>query len=209
MFPASSRYELLPGLLLGFHGTDEETAEKVLAGTDQLKPSRNDYDWLGHGIYFWEYSPERARAFATQGIADRKITRGKIKKPAVIGAVIDPKHCLNMLEASALEQARGAHDLLEFMQEGPMPENKGGDDLRARYLDCAVIETLHQAREMRNRQLMAESKGEMPPYATVRGAFFEGTPLYPGAGFRAKTHVQICVRDLSCIKGYFRPIERN
>lgn len=82
-----------------------------------------------------------------------------------------------------------------------MPENKGGDDLRARYLDCAVIETLHQAREMRNRQLMAESKGEMPPYATVRGAFFEGTPLYPGAGFRAKTHVQICVRDLSCIKG--------
>jgi hypothetical protein len=206
MFPPSSHYELLPGLLLGFHGTDEDTAEKVLAGKDQLTPSRNDYDWLGHGIYFWEYSPERALDFATQGIAERKITRGKIKKPAVIGAVIDPKHCLNMLAASALEQLRGAHELLEFIQEGPMPENKDGADLRARYLDCAVIETLHQAREMRNRWLMAESKGAMPPYATVRGAFFEGTALYPGAGFREKTHVQICVRDLSCIKGYFRPI---
>ncbi len=25
---------------------------------------RNDYDWLGHGIYFWEKNPERAYDFA-------------------------------------------------------------------------------------------------------------------------------------------------
>ena len=206
MFPASSHYELLPGLLLGFHGTDEETAEKVLTGKDHLRPSSNDYDWLGHGIYFWEYSPERAMAFATEALADAKVTRGKIRKPAVIGAVIDPKHCLNMLESSALEQVRRAHEFLEFMHEGPMPENKGGKDLRARYLDCAVIEMLHQAREMRDRMLKTEGQGKMPPYATVRGAFFEGDPIYAGAGFHEKTHVQICVRDISCIKGYFRPI---
>lgn len=50
-----SRYEILPGLLLGFHGTDEETAEKDLAG-EALESSANEYDWLGYGIYFWEYN---------------------------------------------------------------------------------------------------------------------------------------------------------
>lgn len=47
---ANARYEILPGLLLGFHGTDEATAERVLAGKEHLKPSKNSYDWLGHGI---------------------------------------------------------------------------------------------------------------------------------------------------------------
>lgn len=206
MLPSSSRYELLPGLVLGFHGTDEVTAEKVLSGDCHLDPSRNDYDWLGHGIYFWEYSPQRALDFATQGLADKKITKGKIRKPAVIGAVIDPKLCLNMLEASALAQVRYAYELLEMTHDGPMPKNKGGLDLRGRYLDCAVFDTLHQFREATDRRLLTEGKGRMPPYDTVRGAFWEGNELYSGAGFREQSHVQICVRDLSCIKGYFRPI---
>ena len=45
-----------------------------------------------------------------------------------------------------------------------------------------------------------------PPIDTVRGAFIEGSPIYRGAGFRAKNHIQLCVRNLSCIKGYFRPL---
>ncbi len=36
--------------------------------------------------------------------------------------------------------------------------------------------------------------------------FQEGAPLYPGAGFSTKNHIQVCVRDPSCIRGYFRPI---
>lgn len=36
------------------------------------------------------------------------------------------------------------------------------------------------------------------------GVFVEGEPIYPGAGFDAKTHVQICVCDPACIKGVFR-----
>lgn len=99
----------------------------------------------------WEYSPDRALEFARQGISERKVTRGKIKKPAVIGAVIDPKLCLNMLEASALAQAKWAYELMEIIHEGPLPENRGDVNKRARFLDCAVIEMLHQAREMRDR----------------------------------------------------------
>ena len=49
--------------VLGYHGCDPAFAEKLLSGEvpiNDWKPSTNDYDWLGHGIYFWEYAPERA-----------------------------------------------------------------------------------------------------------------------------------------------------
>ena len=43
------------------------------------------------------------------------------------------------------------------------------------------------------------------PYDSVRAMVVEGEPLYAGAGFHAKSHIQICVRDERCIKGFFRP----
>lgn len=47
------------------------------------------------------------------------------------------------------------------------------------------------------------------PFDSARGLFSEGKRIYPDAGFKAKTHVQICVRNPSCIKGYFVPPEAN
>lgn len=201
---ASSRYEILPGLILAFHGTDEQVVEKVLAGKEHLEKSQNAYDWLGHGIYFWEYSPQRALEFAKQSAKDKEITQGEIKKPAVIGAVIDPGTCLNLLEASAISKLREAYEILELI-EHPLPENKGGIDKRARYLDCAVIEMVHKLREP-GTGVLSELMPTLLPYDTVRGAFWEGEELYPGAGFREKNHVQLCVRNPDCIKGYFRVI---
>ncbi|GAB4059287.1 hypothetical protein [Uliginosibacterium sediminicola] len=193
---ANSRYEILPGLLLGFHGTDAKIAERVLAGHEHLTPSKNDYDWLGHGIYLWEYSPQRAEDFARQSAKEPKITKGKIETPAVVGVIIDPGLCLNMLEASALEQAALAYEALASNHPDKLPSNKGGADLRQRHLDCAVLQMLHTIRAAEN----------LPSYDTVRGAFWEGDPIYPNAGFRAKNHVQICIRNTDCIKGYFRVI---
>lgn len=201
---APSRYEILPGLILAFHGTDEQVVEKVLAGKEHLEKSQNAYDWLGHGIYFWEYSPQRALEFAKQSATDKKITKGAIKKPAVIGVVIDPGTCLNLLEASAISKLKKAYEVLELIED-PLPENKGGIDKRARFLDCAVIEMVHKLREPGTGALSALAP-TLKPYDTVRGAFWEGEYLYPGAGFREKNHVQICVRNPDCIKGYFRVI---
>jgi hypothetical protein len=45
----------------------------------------------------------------------------------------------------------------------------------------------------------------VPQYQTVRSPFMEGEPLYEGAGFLEKTHIQVAVRDVAMIKGYFRP----
>jgi hypothetical protein len=44
----------------------------------------------------------------------------------------------------------------------------------------------------------------LEPFDTVRGVFIEGRRIYPDSGFFEKTHVQICVRNLACIKGVFR-----
>lgn len=201
---APARYEILPGLILAFHGTDEATAEKVLSGKEHLTQSQNQYDWLGHGIYFWEYSPQRAFDFAAQSIKEPKITKGKIRVPAVVGAVIDPGLCLNLLEASALGRVKQAYEIFELVED-PLPKNEGGIDRRGRKLDCAVIEMVHRLREPGTGAL-SKMAPTLPPYDSVRGAFWEGAELYPGAGFMEKNHVQLCVRNPDCIKGYFRVI---
>ena len=36
--------------------------------------------------------------------------------------------------------------------------------------------------------------------------FTEGAELYRASGFRAKNHIQLCVRNPNCIKGYFHPM---
>ena len=42
-------------------------------------------------------------------------------------------------------------------------------------------------------------------YDTVRGAYLEGEPVYPEAKIYNQTHIQICVRNVECILGYFVP----
>ena len=196
-------YELLPGLLLGFHGTDQSVVESVLCGERHLEPSKNSYDWLGNGVYFWEYSPQRALEFAEQAAQDGRSSKGKISVPAVIGAVIDPGRCLNLLEASALDQLRQAYDALSANDGALTPKNIGGIDKLQRHLDCAVIELLHEIRA----ESQLEDGTPLASYQTVRGAFWEGDELYPNAGFKEKNHVQLVVRDMRCIKGYFLPME--
>lgn len=49
----------------------------VLTGKQDLRVSRNDYDWLGNGIYFWEDSYQRAFQWALQS--------WRVVHPGVIG----------------------------------------------------------------------------------------------------------------------------
>lgn len=102
------------------------------------------------------------------------------------------------METAALDDVRTAYETLRESFESAgmdLPANRpgpdGGNDLLLRYLDCAVIELLHQETE--------------DAFDSVRGLFLEGEDLYPNAGFKTKNHVQICVRNPNCIKGYFLP----
>ena len=67
--------------------------------------------------------------------------------------------------------------------------------MKARYPDCAVMQTLHKLRE--DRKLRA--------FDTVRGFFVEGRALYPDSGFRELDHIQVCVRSPGQVLGYFWP----
>lgn len=193
-------YKRHSSFVLGFHGCTKEVGEQILSGSSSLKSGANDYDWLGPGIYFWENSPERAFQFASEAVVrDPRTTKGSIKEPFVVGAIIDLGLCFNLLDSGALSEMKVAHGIFSdalVASGAKSPQNVSGPDRRARYLDCAVIKTMQKLRDDQG----------VPPYDTLRGAFWEGQELYPGAGFSEKGHVQIAVVNPRSILGYFRPI---
>lgn len=193
-------YSKKTSLLIGFHGCDKKVCDDVLNGKE-LKPSLNSYDWLGNGIYFWESDPARALEWAQQA-AER--TSSSIKEPAVLGAVLDLGNCLDLMNRQSIPVLQLGHEWLKKSYEKtgePMPQNKdikNNNDLLLRYLDCAVIEKIHEVvKNSPNESLF--------PFDSVRGLFLEGNTVYEGSGFREKTHIQLCIRNPNCIKGYFLP----
>lgn len=190
-------YQFHPSFVLGFHGTERDTVDKVIAQKNRghLAHSTKSYDWLDHGVYFWENDPARGLEWAATGKKN-----GKIRKPDVVGAIIDLGLCLDLTTQTGLEEVKLAYAAYEkSMHEAkqPLAQNHKGMDKVLRELDCAVIETLHELRQ---------SLG-YAPYDSIRAAFPEDAELYADAGFRAKNHIQLCVlNEKKCIKGYFRPL---
>jgi len=182
--------------VLGYHGCDEAIGKQAVDGRIKILKSTRDFDWLGNGAYFWEADPHRAYEWALQ-----KNVRGDYKKAFVIGAVVDLGNCLDLTTRTGIELVRSAHQSFKAMREKAglsMPSNKPaprdpGPDLVMRYLDCAVVNYMHS--------IIKEQGGE--PFDTVRALLPEGEPLYDGSGFKDKTHIQISVCNLSCIKSVF------
>lgn len=195
-------YSRRSNLVIGFHGCDKSIVDKVLSGEENLIASTNDYDWLGNGIYFWENNDVRAFEYA-QDLMKRKDT--SVKEPALIGAVLDLGYCMDLTDSLYLAELKEAYQVLfESLKiiGKPMPENSdigNSTDKLMRRLDCAVIESVHTI------NLKAKEK----EYDSVKGVFWEGAPLYPNAGFTEKNHIQICVRNPNCIKGFFLPRQIN
>ena len=187
-------------VILGFHGCDSALAEQVVLGKTMLKLSDHDYDWLGHGMYFWENNAQRALKWAEENVGRKSST---IQSPGVLGAFIDLGNCLDLTDSESLLRLKMAYDTLEktlSLSGLPLPKNEDplhvkSRDRILRKLDCAVIETLHEL----NRQ------AKLPPFDSVRGVFWEGEELYPNAGFMQKNHIQIAVINPNCIKGFFLP----
>jgi hypothetical protein len=189
-------HNLSTSFVLGYHGCDRTTAELLLRNEPFL-PSSNDYDWLGTGIYFWQSSPDRALDWARERSGHTKPIKDHPLDPYVVGAVVDPGFCLDLISAEGIVALEEAYSIFKSVHSAsgiPMPRNVGGDDLLARNLDCAVINHLHDSRSRAGQQ----------PFDTVRGVFMEGQHLYENSGFRRKTHIQICVRNPDAIKGVFR-----
>ena len=171
--------------------------ENVILQNEQLTFSKNAYDWLGNGVYFWEANRQRAYEWA-----EEKASRGEYNNPAVIGAVIDLGYCLNLTDSAYVPLLKIGYDLLRIRLENDgkkLPVNRGGTDRVYRYLDCAVIEQIHDYKRTDKQR----------EFDSARGIFIEGNEIYEGSGFREQTHVQLCIRNPNCIKGYFNPLKEN
>ena len=186
-------YEKLPNLVIGFHGCSQETYDNVILRHENLKPSTNSYDWLGNGQYFWENNLTRAWEWAYK--------RYDENNAAVIGAVIDLGYCLNLTDSASEEILKKGYSILRKTYSDAnreLPKNKKSKktkDILLRDLDCAVIQQIQRA----------FSNDETPAFDSVRGVFIEGKHPYSGSAFYSKTHIQICVCNPNCIKGYFAP----
>jgi hypothetical protein len=178
--------------IIGYHGCDAETADLLLAG-EPLKTSVNDFDWLGRGAYSWEYGADRALRFA-----EEQRRRGKVKQPAIVGAIIQLGNCFDLLDTRFTADLAAAYDpwKIGFHKLGmALPVNGGGaPDHKLRRRDCAVLNWYLDD---------AEQAGTV--YDAVRGGFTEGGPVYESSGICREMHIQVAVRSLACILGVFRP----
>ena len=179
--------------VIAYHGCGESVARRLLRG-ERFKPSENDYDWLGSGVYFWEYGADRAFRFAGEHLGGRKI-----RSPAVVGALIQLGQCFDLMDTRFTDDLAAGYRVWAAamtLKNVPLPRNAGATpDRKLRRLDCAVL----------NWYLRRAAKVGRP-YDTVRCGFVEGGPVFEGAGIRRESHVQIAVRNPSCIVGVFRPI---
>jgi hypothetical protein len=166
---------------IGFHGTSVDAAQRILSSGFRI--SRNDYDWLGDGAYFFQDAPLRAWEWARKRFG---------AEAAVIGAEIDLTDCMDLFDARWHDVIREAYsDLVRRLnQEGrTLPRQTSG----AHRLDRAVINRTVGALDDRGILVRA-----------VRAAFIEGEPLFPESALWNQTHIQIAVRDPSAIKRVWR-----
>jgi len=169
-----------PRTVIGYHGCSREAADRILA-EDRFLPSIRSYDWLGEGVYFWEYTPYRALEWASARCAQ---TGGE---PAVIRANVKLGRCLNLLDIEHMPAlAQIYHSFVETLGEAQLPRNT---ERGAHFLDRLIIDA--HCRVVARRTLS--------PLQTVRGSFAEGEPIYPGSKILVKAQAQIAVRDPTCI----------
>ena len=204
-------YDNRSNLIIGFHGCDKAAAAALINNPDTIKVSREPHDWLGHGMYFWENNQERAQQWAVE----RQVRKKKdVAEAAVIGAVIQLGYCCDLIDSRFTGVLKDSYPQMEewYNKMGrQLPVNK---DLSSdphknkllRVLDCTVIEFMHfHIEEQYKRDKREKGFSEMKIFDSTRGVFTEGGPIYEGAEIFEKTHIQICIRNSNCIKGFFLP----
>ena len=97
---------------------------KLFVSDGAFRLSENNYDWLGKGVYFWEYAPYRALEWA------RLIGLQQGEEPAVLGATIRLGNCVNLMDIQHHADLVATHDLLVALHgDNSLPKNtaRGGN----------------------------------------------------------------------------------
>jgi hypothetical protein len=166
--------------IVAFHGTNRATAGRLVDG-ESFGPSTNDDDWLGHGIYFWEYAPQQAWWWAKRRYGDHA---------AVVGALVRLGSCLDLLDPSNAALRRAAHRDLKrsLLAEGQrLPKNANNH----KYLDCAVFNWLYRVLEEAERRVETCRAVFVPSVTVAR--------LWDRSGVFQGAHIQLCIREPNSI----------
>jgi hypothetical protein len=202
-------YRRRPNLQIGFHGCDELVRDNLVSKPDIVRKSQESYDWLGHGFYVWENNYQRALKWAQ----DKK-ERGTLETPSVVGVIYVLDYCLDFTDSEFITLLEPYYNSMkqdlriagkELPKNKDIPKDKY-HDLIKRELDCAVIEYTHQKiHEQIQSDFSSKGYSEYKHFDSVRGLFTEGGPAFEGAGIQTKNHIQVCLLNLNCIKGFFLP----
>ncbi len=176
-----------PNLYIGFHGCEKENGINLINNPKLVKFSTTNHEWLGEGFYVWENNQDRAWDWAN----DHKPK--PFKNPFVIGVVYTLGNCLDLTDSHFIDLLSDSFSIFEQdLETEKNLDNRNG----LHKLDCAVIEYLHK---------ICDQSEEPISFDSVRGAFYEGEVAYSGTEIRRKNHIQVCVRNMNCIKGFFLP----
>ena len=173
------RLIVAPRTVVAYHGCTLPVARAILSD-GAFRASENRYDWLGKGVYFWEYAPYRALEWA------KWVSLQKGDAPAVLSATIRLGNCVNLMDVQYHNDLIATHDnLVALYGEENLPKNtNSGGHFRDRLVidgHCDYVAGLGEAVD------------------TVRGTFPEGEPIYPGSKILSLAHTQIAVRRADCI----------
>jgi hypothetical protein len=163
--------------VVGFHGTTAKVADALVAG-EPFVASDSINEWLGRGVYFWEYAPKQAWWWAK---------RLRYPNPAVVGAMIRLGNCFDLLDSRNVEALRKAKDgMIKMMRREKIEIPKNRRIYKS--LDCAVFNSFYQ---------QVEDEGE-PKIDTARAAYVPTESrkrIWEASWIYRDTHIQLCVRE--------------
>jgi hypothetical protein len=166
--------------VVAFHGTKKVAAQNLVDGVP-FGPSQNDDDWLGHGIYFWEYAPQQAWSWAKQRHG---------KNAAVVGALVRLGRCVDLLDPSNANLLEAAHEELAANVKLTANATLTANAHNHKYLDCAVFNYLF-ARLALSGYGVESTRAVFVP---LKGG--KGLPrLWRASGVFHGAHIQISVRE--------------
>jgi hypothetical protein len=163
--------------IVAFHGTTQAVADRLVDG-GPFTSSINKDDWLGSGIYFWEYAPKQAWWWAK--------TFKKKAEPAVVGAMIRLGNCFDLLDPANVQSIKRLHDVMIDTWKTAGVEAPGNFRHR-RNLECAVFNHYYDESAVEGKPIDSARAVHVPTDKSKR--------IWKGSWICEEAHIQVCVRN--------------